>query len=337
MQKRLRSLLQYFFFLGIGLFLVWWQLKSLTETEKNQFYITLKTARYWIIFPIAIMSIASHISRSMRWKLLMEPLNYRPKLSNVFAVTMIGYLANAAVPRLGEVLKCTLLAKFEKLKVDKLFGTIIVERSFDLICYLLFMLITVLIQMNKVGGFVKEQLKLMTNAPGLSIWIKAFIFISIFILLIGFLKLLFKKYPSNKFIVKVNNIMKGIAEGFTSIKNLQHRSAFLFHTLFIWTMYLLQIYLGFFALSGTSFLGMKAAFSVLSLSTLAMIATPGGIGSFPLFVMKTLSIYGIDPPLGIAFGWVMWGVSTGLIVIVGIVCLLALPQINKPKIKKPII
>src|SRR6185295_12831088 len=98
MPKRLFSILQYIIFLGGGIFLVWWQLKSMTIEEKNLFYEALKHANYWLLFPIVIMSLLSHLSRSMRWKLLMEPLDYDPKLKNVFAVTMIGYLVNAAIP-----------------------------------------------------------------------------------------------------------------------------------------------------------------------------------------------------------------------------------------------
>lgn len=79
----------------------------MTEAEKVQFKVAFQLANYWLIIPVVIMSLLSHLSRAMRWKLLMEPLGYKPALKNVFAVTMVGYLANAAVPRLGEVLKCT--------------------------------------------------------------------------------------------------------------------------------------------------------------------------------------------------------------------------------------
>lgn len=331
MRKRFLSILQYMLFLGAGLFLVWWQLKSMTVAEKAEFYEALKHANYWIIIPITVMSILSHLSRSMRWKLLMEPLGYNPKLKNVFAVTMVGYLANAAIPRLGEILKCTFLARYEKLKADKLVGTIIVERTFDFLCYLVFIGITILIQINVVSDFVKKELQLIAAAEGLPIWAKLLI-VAVFIFLLLFtIKYLFRKFPGNKVIIKINNIIKGIAEGFRSIKNLQHRKAFLLHTFFIWLMYLLQIYLGFFAMDGTDHLSMKAAFSVLSLATLAMIATPGGIGSFPIFVMQTLTIYGIAGPLGKAFGWLMWGVSTGIIITAGILALLFLPYLNKKR------
>jgi uncharacterized protein (TIRG00374 family) len=329
MMKRALTFLQYLLFLGGGIFLVWWQLKSMTEIEKTEFYAAVKNANYWLVIPITLFSILSHISRSMRWKLLMEPLGFNPRLSNVFAVTMVGYLANAAIPRLGEILKCTFLAKYEKLKVDKLVGTIIVERSFDLICYATFIGITILIQISDVGAFVKKKIVSVSAAPGMPVWQKLMLVTGSIIALFLIINWLLKKFPHNKIIVKISNILKGIGEGFTSIKNLKQRRAFILHTFFIWMMYLLQIYLGFLAMDGTEHLSIKAAFSVLSLATLAMIVTPGGIGSFPIFVMQTLAIYHIAPPLGKAFGWVMWGVSTGLIVTVGLIALLALPYLNK--------
>ena len=140
MRKRLFSILQYIIFLGGGIFLVWWQLKSMTAEQKTAFIAALSHANYWLLFPVILGIFLSHFSRAMRWKLMMEPLGYNPALKNVFAVTMIGYFANAAVPRLGEILKCTFLAKYENLKVDKLVGIIIIERAFDFFCYLVFKL-----------------------------------------------------------------------------------------------------------------------------------------------------------------------------------------------------
>ncbi|HPH85303.1 MAG TPA: lysylphosphatidylglycerol synthase transmembrane domain-containing protein [Ferruginibacter sp.] len=331
MRKRLLSIFNYVFFLGGGIFLVWWQLKSMTELEKKEFYAAFKHADYWVVIPIIIMSLLSHISRSMRWKLLMEPLGYKPSLKNVFSVTMVGYLANAAIPRLGEILKCTFLARYERLKVDKLVGTIIVERTFDFVCYLLFIALTVLIQIDVVGGYVKSKLESITSAPGFPLWGKLLIALGIVIILLMIVKWLFNRFPNNRVIFKINNFIKGIGEGFRSIRNLKHRKAFILHTIFIWSMYLLQIYLGFWAMDGTDHLGIKAAFSVLSLATLAMIATPGGIGSFPIFVGETLAIYGIISPVGTAFGWLMWGVATGIIIVAGLTALLLLPIINKHK------
>ena len=329
MRKRLFSILQYIVFLGGGLFLVWWQLKSMSTPEKNEFYSSIKNADYRIIFPVAIMSVLSHISRCLRWRLLMEPLHYHPRLSNLFAVTMIGYLANAAVPRLGEILKCTFLAKYEKLKVDKLVGTIIVERSFDLICYSIFIGITILIQIQLIGGYFKKKWMAMPSATGINLLIKFVVVFSSLFVIWKLMKWLARKKPQNNIILGIHNFISGVGEGFKTIKKLKKRKLFLLHTVFIWTMYLGQIYVGFKGMDGTATLPISAAFSVLTLATLSMIVTPGGIGSFPIFVMQTLLLYGIHAPLGKAFGWVMWGVSTGIIIIIGLISLLIIPYLNK--------
>lgn len=331
MHKRLFSILQYVLFLGGGIFLVWWQLKEMTPEDKKEFYNAFTYANYWLIIPIICMALLSHLSRSMRWKLLMEQLDYKPALKNVFTVTIIGYLANAAVPRLGEVLKCTFLSRYEKLKVDKLVGTILVERTFDVLCYLLFIGITILIQIGVVGHFVKEKFRSMARSTALPLWAELLIVVGFVYGLLLLIKILFRKFPHSKVIIKIKNFFAGITEGFKTIKNLKKRKLFLAHTIFIWSMYLLQIYIGFQAMEGTSHLGIKAACSVLTLATLSMIITPGGIGSFPLFVMQTLIIYNIASPVGKAFGWLIWGVSSGIIIIAGLICLAILPYINRNK------
>jgi uncharacterized protein (TIRG00374 family) len=329
MKKKISQLLQYVIFLGGGIFLVWWQLKSMNLEEKNEFYNAIKNANFWILIPISIMSIMSHISRSMRWKLLMEPLDFHPKLRNVFMVTMVGYLANAAIPRLGELLKCTFLARYEKLKLDKLVGTIILERSFDLVCYAIFIAFTILIQIKIIGSFATEKLdRLFQGNPTLT-FLKLGLVIGAIILFWIVMRWIIKKNPQNKLINKINLMIKGVFEGLSTIKHMKKKGAFLMHTIFIWCMYLGQIYLGFWGLDSTASLGIGAACSVLSLATLSMIVTPGGIGSFPIFVMQTLMIYGLTSAQGKAFGWLMWSASTGLIVLVGFVSLLLLPVLNK--------
>ena len=331
MYKRLFSILQYFIFLGAGIFLVWWQLKDMTVIEKEEFANAFNHTNYWLIIPIVVMSLLSHLTRAIRWKYLMEPLGYTPALKNVFSVVMIGYLANSAIPRLGEILKCTFLARYEKLNVGKLVGTIIIERTFDFICFLTFIGITVLIQIDLIGNYVKEKIIKIGDTAGIPVWVNGLIIILIIVLIIIIIKIFFKKFPHNKIIYKINLFIKGIAEGFKTIKQLKKKRQFLLFTFFIWTLYLLQVYIGFHAMEATSHLSLKAACSVLALASLAMIVTPGGIGSFPLFVMETLLIYSIASPLGKAFGWLIWGVSTGIVIIAGLACLLLIPYFNRKK------
>jgi glycosyltransferase 2 family protein len=331
MNKRLISILQYIIFLGGGIFLVWWQLKGMTAEQKTQFTNALRSANYWLIIPIIFMSLLSHLSRSYRWKLLLEPLDYYPKIKNVFAVTMVGYLANSAIPRLGEILKCTFLAKYEKIKVNELVGSILIERTFDVICFVIFIGITVVIQINKIGRFMKEKIESFGDDAGIPIFAKALILLGIILMIYFILKILVNKYPGNRVIIAISNFVKGIGQGFIAIRSLKKRNLFIAHTLFIWAMYLLQIYVGFKAMEHTAALDLRAACSVLVMASFAMILSPNGIGFFPVFVMQTLILYGINEDYGKAFGWLIWGVSTSIILIVGFICLMLLPYINKTK------
>jgi hypothetical protein len=242
---------------------------------------------------------------------------------------MVGYLANAAVPRLGEIAKCTLLAKHEKFKSDRLIGTIVIERAFDLLCYLIFIVLTVVIQINVIGGYAKEQVTNAVASKGMPLWSKLLIIAACIFFFIVLLKWLAKIYSNKKIVISINNFFKGIKEGIITVKLLKQRHLFLVYTLLIWICYLLQIYIGFSAMQETQHLSIKAACSVLTLATLAMIATPNGVGSFPLAVMATLQVYGITAETGKAFGWLIWGVSTSIIIIFGVLCYLILLFNNK--------
>jgi len=295
--------------------------------EWQVFKESLQHINYLYIIPVACMSILSHISRSMRWQLIMEPMGYKPTLLNTYLVTMAGYLANSAVPRLGEVLKCTMLARYEKLRADRLLGTIILERAFDLFCFLVFVGITLLLQLEKIGLVLLGKFQQKEESASW-LWVLVVYVLLAAVLIIG-IRFLFKKFPDVKPIAAVSRFFTGLGEGIQSVKNMKKRGQFLAHTVFIWTMYLGQIYIGFFAMEATTGLPPTTAFSVLTLATVSMILTPGGIGSFPLFVGETLTFYGISLAVGVAFGWVMWGVSTALVIIVGLLAFIALPFVNR--------
>lgn len=331
MRKKIKNIVQYGVFIGLGIFLVYWQISSMSPVDRAEGLQALYNAHYWVVIPIVLMALLSHYSRALRWKILMQPLGYEPATANVYGSTLIGYLGNAAVPRLGEVLRCTFLAKYENLKVDKLFGTLIVERIIDLLCFIIFIGFTVLIQIDKVGAFVKEKFSNMGKEADMPLGFKILFFVAALIILFYGLHFLRKKFPKNKLVKKVNDFFNGVLSGLASIKNIKQKWQFVGHTFFIWTMYLMQIYLGFYAMEGTAHLGFNAACSVLALATLAMIATPGGLGTFPFFVMQTLSMYAISETTGLSFGWLIWIVNTGIVLVAGLLVIILLPILNKKK------
>jgi glycosyltransferase 2 family protein len=332
MQKRLILIFKYGFFLGLGIFLVWWSLHKMSDVNYNKFTTALKTANYYLLIPVFFILTVSHISRAIRWKILMSSMGYNPKFSNTFCAVMVGYLANFAFPRLGEVLKCTILGKYEKVPPDKLVGTILVERAVDLLSFFIIIIISLLTQAKIVGAYAKEifdQYLLSQNKEVAVLKLAAFLLIIIAAFFIS--KYIFKKYHHIKFIDRIKGIIKGIIEGLLSVKNLKNKWLFIFHSVLIWCCYLGGTYLGFFAIKETSVLPVLASFPVLVFGTVATMLTPGGIGAYPELLMKAMLLYDISEGVGSANGWLQWSAQFIITLVVGFICLLILPYLNKSK------
>ncbi len=292
----------------------------------------LSSAHYILFVPVFFILAASHISRAIRWKILMKPMGYNPSLANTFFAVMIGYLANLAVPRLGEVLKCTVLGKYEKVPADKLVGTILIERAVDVVCLLLIFLIAIISQAGIIKDYASKTIRqnFLSGGPKMLL-IKLIILVVICITLYFIGLWLLKKFSKSKIILKLQSIVIGIRTGIASIKNLQNKTAFIFHSLFIWFCYLSGTYLGFFATTATAGLPFAATFPVLAFASIGMIITPGGIGTYPRFIMEVMVLYEVDKGIGYANGTLQWVAQFLIILVVGFTCLLILPYYNKKR------
>lgn len=334
MNKKVRSLLQYILFLGLGFFLVWWSLRKVGAKEWDDMKQALANANYWVIIPVVIALLASHYSRAIRWKIIMEPLGYRPRLANTYMAVLIGYLANLAIPRLGEILKCTVLARYEKVPADKLVGTIVAERAFDLVCLALVMTIAFLTQMDMIGSYFSRILGNLFGSKTSQLSVaKIGIVIGLLLLVIAAVWIIRKKFSHLSIVQKTSKVVKGVWAGLTSVRYVKKKGWFIFHSLFIWAMYLLSVQMGMWAMQDTAGYDLRTSLSVLSTGSIAMIVTPSGIGAYPLFVEETMALYGLKNSLGLAFGWLMWGVQFFQILLAGFVALVLLPVFNKSSLK----
>ncbi len=333
LRKRILSILQVAFFLSLGIALVWWMARKITPEQWKQIDDSLQHARYWLLIPVFFVLIVSHYLRALRWKILMEPLGYSPKSFNVFNAVMIGYLTNLAVPRLGEVLKCTVLARYEKVAPDKLVGTIVAERAVDVVCLLLTFLITILLQVDIVGGYASSALqKLADSSSGHLSWVRVGVIAFVFILVIAGLYWLFKTFRHISFIQKMENIFKGVWSGLISIRYIKNRGLFVLYSIGIWTMYWLGCRIGFYALQEVSHLGAKEAFSILSFGSIGMLApTQGGIGAYHYVVQQILVLYDISEGIAFAFGWILWIAQTIVLLAGGLFSFIVLPIYNRSK------
>lgn len=333
MNKKMLSAIQYIFFLALGIFLIWWSLRKVDEKGWADMKNSFLHARYTVILPIVLALLASHLSRAFRWKILMEPLGYNPRIANTYLAVLIGYMANLAIPRLGEILKCTILARYEKVPAEKLVGTIVAERAFDVICLLIVMATAFFTQTDIIGNYLSDTLANVfgskTGGVSSQKLLTGFVILIAIVLVFSFL---LRKFAHISFIQRLKSIIKGVWQGIVSVKDIKKKGLFIFHTLFIWAMYLLSVRLGFLALEETAIYAWKPAMSVLTSGSLAMIMpSPGGLGFYPVFVQTTMELYGLRNTIGFAFGALMWGAQFFQMLLSGFVALVLLPFLNKQK------
>ncbi len=320
-KKKLVKILKTALPLLLGVFLVWYSLSSATPAERRDLWNNILLADSKWIYLSLILGVLSHLSRAYRWKYLLEPLGYKPRLANSFMAVMGGYLANMGVPRSGEFLRGATISTYEDIPFDKAFGTIVSERIADLVMLLVILGFSLAIQTDTFIQYLQSH------------DINPFLSIAIVLALILFGVLFLKLIKQSKIpiFIKLRDFARGLLEGMRSILKMKQKKAFIFHTVFIWLMYILMFYVVKFTIPETTGLSISGIMAAFIVGTFAISTTSGGIGIYPIAMGAVLLLFGINQQAGEAFGWIVWGSQTLLTIVLGGCSLLFLPVFNQKK------
>ena len=286
------------------------------EITKEDFIASFSNVNYFWIILALIIALLSHMSRAYRWKYLLEPLDIKPKLSLMYHSVMIGYIINLTIPRSGEVARAAYFSKYQNSSSEKVFGTIVVERVIDLLMFGLVFLITIFLQTDQDRFTQIRQ----AESSGLPSWVFPLIIaggVILFVTIIGIKRL---REKAIKFI-------KGVLEGCLTILKLKNKRAFILHTLFIWVAYILMLFITALSIPQMQSIDVSALFACFIAGTIAIGATPGGIGLYPIMVASVLiQLYGYQQESANAFGIIMWTTQTLFMIILGLISLVAIKK-----------
>lgn len=329
--KKLKDILKFLAFLSVSIILFYLVYRGQDMNEIMKL-ISTEVDYSWVVFSL-FLGLLSHISRTLRWNILVENIEGRSNFKNAFLAVMIGYFANLALPRMGEFTRCGVLSKYEKMSFTKLLGSVVLERVIDLIIFLLLIVFVATTQMNIVIEFLEKNPEIMQAINTVfGRWVVLPVIVGL-ILVIYACRNFICKIPFYK---KIKGIFTEIGEGFKSIKSLKRKWEFIFHTLLIWFLYYLMGYVVFFAFDFTSHLSPMVGLTVFAMSTIGMVLpVQGGIGTWHFMVIACLLIYlpnveNIDS-LARAYAFLAHGSMNLMLIITGIGSLIALPLLNRKK------
>ncbi len=305
----------------IGILFIYLSINNTTEEDRQTIYNSIKDAHYGYIFLSLVLGLLSHFSRAYRWNFMLNPMGYHPRLINNILAIFITYIANLGVPRSGELFRATVLQTYEKIPFEKSFGTIIAERTIDLIMLLLTIGLALTLESDLIYSLLREKAINPYNIIGALL---------LFALGLFFLVKQIKK-SKHPLAQKINGLLNGLAEGFLTIIKMEKKWAYLFHTLFIWGMYIAMFYIIKFSLPETQDLGFEPLLIGFIVGALTISATNGGIGIYPFSVSLVLISYGISKESSLAFGWIMWTAQTVMVILFGSLSFFLLPLVNRKK------
>ena len=321
MKKVLIATLKIIIPIGIGVYLTWFFLSSMSTEDLEKLKLAFFEADYTYIFYATIVMLSSHMSRAYRWKYMLEPLGHKPSFWKMYHSVMIGYLLNLTIPRSGEVARAGYYSKFQSsAPFNKVFGTIVVERVLDVIMLGIVFVVTLFLQQD-LDAFNEIKASGKSGDEGIAIWV--YYTIPAVVIVIVAVVLMSKKIKE-----KVLNLLQGVLEGVKTIFKLKQRAAYIAHTLYIWVCYILMIWICGFALPESANLSIPAVFAAFTVGAVAMSTTPGGIGLYPLMVSAVLgTLYHITNAE--AYSMLAWASLTLFTILAGLVSLFALPFISK--------
>lgn len=306
--------------------------------KPQELWAEMKRANFFWVGLSVLVGILAYIFRAARWRLLIEPLGKKPSFANTYHAVMIGYLANLAVPRIGEVTRCGVLNQTDKIPFDKLVGTVVLERIFDLIFLLIAIAVAVLIRIDTFGTFLSQKIWQPISTSLLAFFSHP---ISLVVcgLVVAATVVLFYLFRSSLAklgaVKKVKSLAKGFAEGIKSGLKMKKRATFLLYSLLITVCYWMMSYTILFAMPETASFTLIDALFLYVLGGLGwVVPAQGGFGSFHLIVAMGLGLYGIPFDTGIVFATISHESQVLFMLILGFISLACIFYNQRKKVKE---
>lgn len=319
MKEKFLSTLKYLFFLILGVGILFLVLK---DKDLNKMLDDLRSAEYKYLVASMVFGYAAYLFRALRWLLLLKTMNYNTSVSHATHAVAAGYFANIIFPRAGEIVRCTSLYKVTGIPVNKLFGTVLLERAIDLVMLVACIALGFILKYNELSSFV-SAVGSETDSAGLSN--TKLLLALCFLIILGGLYFFRDQLKQSKLYQKVVSLGVGVKEGFQTAFFMKQKELFVLYTLLIWLMYLLMTYVCFFSIPETSNLRFIDGLYIMVIGGLGMVVpVQGGLGPYHAAVTLGVVSLGLSETTGITLAVLIHTAQSIMILITGVIAAIVL-------------
>lgn len=323
MNPTLKKIIQYVILIAIGVLLIYLSLKK-TSVSRDEVFQAFQSANiFWIIASL-IISFFSHYARAYRWNYLLENYQYKTDILISNAAVFIGYLANYGLPRMGEISRCAVVSKYNKIPFDIALGTVIAERAVDMLLMFILFLFVIIFEYQDLQSLLNKYI-FSPITSDLSMQKILIVLIAIVIVTVLLFFINKRKQTQSSFIDKIFQIIKNLTQPLLSIHKIKRPIGFWLWSISIWLLYFSSMYTCSLAMPETMHLGFFKISVLFLFGTIGVIITPGGIGAYHFLITELLLFYNVEKASAVAFPWLIWGSQFLLILFLGGLSFILLP------------
>lgn len=324
----MKKALKYLAFLLLAGILLHFSFKGVKWSD---FISGLQSCNWWWIAASMAIGILGFLFRALRWRILLRAINKDVTLGETFNGINIGYITNFIFPRAGEVARCGVIANTRKVSFEKSLGTVVLERSLDMVCLLLWMFLLLLFTWGEFGSFIKGEILQPLQGKFSSLVLPLSILCAIAVAGCAALWIFRKRLMEIKIVGRIMQVIKGLLEGVFSAFRMEEKWMFFLYTLLIWLTYWLTSLTTIYAFPQVGHLnGIDALFLMIIGGFGWVVPVQGGLGAYHFIVSLALAkVYGIAQATGVVFATISHEAQALVMILCGAVSLISVSMWKK--------
>ncbi|MEA5127650.1 MAG: lysylphosphatidylglycerol synthase transmembrane domain-containing protein [Proteiniphilum sp.] len=319
-----KSLLKILFSLSLGLLIIWAMYRN---TDMGELWSIIKSANIGVIASSLIFGLIGNYIRGLRWELFVNSLGYHPPRVSLVYATLGNYAVNFVLPRAGDIWRCGVVSRYDKIPFAKTLETFLVDKMVDIVAGLGIIFISILLYIDFFASYLRDNSELTEGLT--NFFTSAWMYAGLAVLLVAVL-LMCTVFRKTAFMEKVRKFFNTLKNDLTRISRMEEKKRIIIYTILVWFCFYLYFYICFFAFDFTKELGPLAGLIVFAMTNIGIsVPVQGGIGPWHFVVISSLLILGVAEKEALAFAGAVFIIQSVWQILYGLFGVLAMPYVKR--------
>jgi len=319
-----KSLLKILFSLSLGLLIIWAMYRN---TDMGELWSIIKSANIGVIASSLIFGLIGNYIRGLRWELFVNSLGYHPPRASLVYATLGNYAVNFVLPRAGDIWRCGVVSRYDKIPFAKTLETFLVDKMVDIVAGLGIIFISILLYIDFFASYLRDNSELTEGLT--NFFTSAWMYAGLAVLLVAVL-LMCTVFRKTAFMEKVRKFFNTLKNDLTRISRMEEKKRIIIYTILVWFCFYLYFYICFFAFDFTKELGPLAGLIVFAMTNIGIsVPVQGGIGPWHFVVISSLLILGVAEKEALAFAGAVFIIQSVWQILYGLFGVLAMPYVKR--------